>query len=81
MGGRLSNSHTQSAGISRMRMWICHPLQRAFAHYVVGWISRRWPDPLSIKLEGVVLEFDMDWAIDAFVSAAMYLYETERNQQ
>ena len=35
------------------------------------WIERGWPDPLSVRFEGVVLEFDEGWAARAMSAAAM----------
>jgi hypothetical protein len=33
------------------------------------WNSHPWPEPLSVRLEGVVLESDNDWAARAVYAA------------
>jgi hypothetical protein len=41
------------------------------------WFSRRWPEPLSVRFEGVVLEADDVWAAKAMNSAIQNQGETK----
>jgi len=36
------------------------------------WRGHSWPDPLSVRLEGVVLESDNNWAAKAIHSAMVF---------
>jgi hypothetical protein len=35
------------------------------------WMESNWPDPLSVLLDGVVLEYDMGWASKAMLEVPL----------